>query len=58
MQDRNIVDDYENTEKLEAITKLDFYLALTDFGFSFKKKEQRSHQKATAQLNLEISLKI
>ena len=58
MQDRNIVDDYENTEKLETLTKLDFYLALTDFGFSFKKKEYRSHQKATVHLNLKITLKI
>ena len=32
MQDWNMVHDYENIEKFEAITKLDFHLALTDFG--------------------------
>ena len=42
-----MVDDYENIEKLKVITKLDFHLALTDFGFSFQKKVKESSKGAS-----------
>ena len=46
MQEWNMVDDYENTEELKAITKLDFHLALTDFYFKINSEgviKRRQH---------------